>query len=360
MNRKHFLFATLVCLLSIFLTSCNDKIDLTADYKDISFSYSIINKNDSIHYFKIYKGYLTDESAYDVASDWNSIYYPVDSIEVRLEEYVGNQLIRSAVLDTTTQVLKEPGCFANPKQLLYYSDWKLDEEAIYRLVLKHKNTGKESYAETPIVGDFSISRPTNYWNMNLDQSFKIKFYAANNAAAYDIYMDFCYIEVDNVTGEITHKTLSKRLNSDLIRDVSIYGGGGRDISYNVTPNTFFTFLEQNIEKNDRVTRYIDAIDNNPYFCMRLYVWAANDNFVKYRDVATPNSSIVQNRLEYTNFVSDDNNAYGIFASRNCTSKILKMDNSQGHNEDTLVYGQHTKDLNFGFYRNSPLFLSEEK
>ena len=358
MNCKHFLFAALVCLMAATMTSCNDNIDLTADYKDISFSYSILNMNDTVHYFKIYKGYLTDENAFDLASDWNSIYYPVDSVEVRLEEYVGYQLVRSAVLDTTTQILKRPGYFANPRQLLYYSDWKLVADATYRLVIKNKNSGKESYAETPIVGDFSVSRPTNYWNMNLDQPYKIKFYAAKNAAAYDIYMYFYYIEVDNRTGEITHKSLHKRLNPDLIRDASVYGGDGREIAYSVTPKTFFSFLEQNIEPNDNVTRYIDAVDNQPYFCMQLSVWAANEPFVKYRDVATPNSSIVQNRLEYTNFVSADHDAYGILASRNCCIKSLKMDNSQGHNEDTLVKGQHTKNLNFDYYRNSPLFQEE--
>lgn len=358
MNIRSLFFPVLVCLMALCTVSCHDRIDLTADYKDISFSYSLMNINDSVHYFKVYRGYLTDENAYVAASDWNNIYYPVDSIEVRLEEYRNNQLVRSAVLDTTTAMDKEPGYFANPKQMLYYSTWKLNEEATYRLVVKHKNTGKEVYAETPIVGDFSVRRPTSNWNMNLDQAFKIQFYAANNASAYDIFMYFYYIEVDNVTGEITHKKLMKKLNSDLIRDNSTVSGSGREISYNqFTPSTFYTFLAQNIEPNSRVTRYIDAVDNNPYYCISLHVWAASKEFVTYRDVATPNSSIVQTRLEYTNFVSDDNDAYGLLASRNHTVRNLKFDNLN-HNEDTLVKGVVTKGLNFDYYRNSPLFQEE--
>ncbi|MCQ2284896.1 MAG: hypothetical protein MJZ57_08350 [Bacteroidales bacterium] len=360
MNIKHFLLPVVICFSIFSLVSCNDDIDLTADYKDISFSYSILDMNDTTHYFKIYKGFLTDDNAFEQASNWENIYYPVDSIQVRLEEYLNGQLNRSAILDTTTKVNKVPGYFAQPKQLLYYSNWKLNEDATYRLVIKNVNTGKESYAETQIVGDFSVRRPTGNWNMNLDQLYKIQFYAANNAAAYDIYMDFYYIEVDNVTGAIAHKKLSKKLNPDLIRDNQTVGGDGREIGYNITPNTFYTFLSQNIEPNSHVTRYIDAIDNQPYYCIQLNVWAANDAFVKYRDVATPNSSIVQNRLEYTNFISDNDNAYGIFASRNHCTKNLKLDNAQAHNEDTLVKGSATSNLNFDYYRNSPLFISEEK
>lgn len=357
MKLKKFLFPILFLTFAVFINSCNDELDLTAEYKDISFSYSILNKNDSIHYFKIYKGFLTDENAYEQASDWNNIYYNVDSVEIRLEEYIAGSMTRSAVLDTTTQVRKNDGYFANPKQLLYYSKWNLNSDATYRLVVKNKNTGKEVYAETPLVGDFSVRRPTSNWNMNLEQSYKIQFYAAQNAVAYDIYLYFYYIEVDNETGSIEHKHLVKKLNSDLIRDYNA-ASSGREVSYTMTPNTFYTFLSQNIKPNSRVTRYIDAIDGNPYYCMNLSVWAANEVFVTYRDVATPNSSIVQNRLEYTNFISEDNDAYGILASRNHCDKMLKLDNSQGHNEDTLVLGSKTRALGFDYYRNSPLFIPE--
>ena len=55
------------------------------------------------------------------AGEWDNIYYPVDSIEVCLEEYRDGQFLRSAVLDTTTAVPKNEGDFHNPKQLLYAS-----------------------------------------------------------------------------------------------------------------------------------------------------------------------------------------------------------------------------------------------
>ncbi|MBO4489075.1 MAG: hypothetical protein J5741_05400 [Bacteroidales bacterium] len=348
-----------ICLLPLLLlcTSCHQEIDLSADYKDISFSYAMLDRNDSLHYFKIYKGFLTDENAYVQAGDWENIYYPIDSIEVRLEEYnAGHVLLRSQVLDTTTAVPKEEGWFANPKQLLYYSNWVLDANNSYRLVIRHRNTGEEVYAETPIVGRFSVRRPINSWNMNLETPYALQFYQAQNAAAYDILLTFAYIEVNNTTGAIEHKTFTKRLNSDVIRTPSATG----EITYSsFSPSEFFNYLPQYIEENPNVTRYIDAIDGQPYKCFRLTIWAASADFMNYQEVSTPSSSIVDNRLEYTNFISDNENAYGLLASRTSTHTDLMMDNL-AHNEDTLVLSPRLHHLHFGYYRNSPLFPLEKR
>ena len=349
----------ITCLLAavgaLFFHQCKP-LDLTADYKDITISYGILNVNDEVHYFKIYHGYLTDENAYVAAGDWDNLYYPVDSIEVRFEEYKNGQLTRSEVLDTTTVIPKDEGYFHNPKQLLYYSTWQLDDECTYRLVVHRNSTGEDVYAETMMVHDFSIIRPKSSWNMNLNQPYRMKFYSAENAAMYDVYLTFYYIEVDNQTGHIEHKQLKRKINGDYIRAAS-----GSEVTYSgFTPESFFNTIIQNIETNPNVTRYIDAVDHKPYYCMRLTVWGGDINYLTYREVATPSSSIAQNNLEYTNFVSSDGSAYGLLASRNYSSIDLMMDNTTGHNEDTLVNSLRTKRLNFDYYRNSPEFPEQDQ
>ena len=326
-------------------------IDLTADYKDITVTYGFMNIKDDVHYFKIYRGFLTDGNAYDVAGEWDKIYYPVDSIEVVLQEFRDGQLLRSAVLDTTTMIPKDEGYFHNPKQLLYYSDWQLDVENVYKLVIRRHTSGDEIYAQTVMVGDFSIRRPMVSWNMCYEQPYKISFFSAENAAMYDLFLTFYYIEVDNSTGAIEHKQITRRINGDYIRATS-----GNEVSYiGFIPETFFTTIIQGIETNERVTRYIDSIDGQPYHCIRLTAWAADQNYLTYREVSNPGTSIVQNRQEYTNFVSDNESAYGLLASRNYANTDLMMDNSSGHNEDTLVKSARTRRLNFDYYRNSPEF-----
>lgn len=351
---KKILLLLLIPIASFLLLQRCKPLDLTADYKDITVSYGILNIKDDVHYFKIYRGFLTDQNAYNVASEWDQIYYPVDSIEVRFEEWQNGRMIRSAVLDTTTAIPKEEGYFHNPKQLLYYSNWQLDPERVYRLVINRLTDGREVYAQTVMVGNFSIQRPRSSWNMNLNQPYKMVFYQAENAAMYDVYLTFYYIEVDNNTGEITHKQISRKLNGDYIRATTT-----SEVSYaGFTPETFFNSMIQVIETNPNVTRYIDSVAGKPYYCLRLTVWAGNQEYLTYREVASPSSSIVTNRQEYTNFVSDNESAYGLVASRNYATVDLTMDNTIGHNEDTLVRSERTKRLNFNYYRLSPEYPSD--
>lgn len=351
---KKSIFFGLALVTAILLFNTCQKLDLTADYRDITISYGILNVKDDVHYFKVYRGYLTDQNAYVEAGNWDQIYYPVDSIEVRFEEYQNGKLKRSAVLDTTTAVPKNEGYFHNPKQLLYYSNWKLDSDCKYRLVIHRKSDGQDVYAETLMVGDFSIRRPMNSMNMNLNQSYRMLFYSADNAAFYDIFLTFYYIEVNNTTGAIEHKQLTTKLNGDYIRATS-----SNEVTFTgFTPESFFNSIIQTIETNPNVTRYIDSVAGKPYYCMRLTIWGGDQNYLTYREVASPTSSIVSNRMEYTNFVSEDESAYGLVASRNYSYVDLMMDNTMEHNEDTLVLSNRTKRLNFGYYRNSPEFPQE--
>ena len=168
---------------------------------------------------------------------------------------------------------------------------------------------------------------------------------------YDLYLTFYYIEVDNVTKAVTHHQITQRLNGDYIRATT-----GTEVSFSgFTPDFFFSTIVQTIETNEHVTRYIDSVAGQPYRCMRLTAWAADQNYLTYREVSTPGSSIVQNRPEYTNFVSENESAYGFLASRNYCYTDLSFDNASGHNEDTLVKSPRTSRLNFDYYRNSPEF-----
>ena len=189
--------------------------------------------------------------------------------------------------------------------------------------------------------------------MNSDIENSIKFFAASNAAVYDVYLHFYYVEVDKNTGAVAHKVITKKLNADFIRSTTT-----NEVSYGFVPKNFYTIIAQNLQPNDKVTRYIDAIDGVPYNCIQLQVWAAGKTYLDYYNVAHPSSSIVQNRLEYTNFVSEDKDAYGILTSRNTCYRNLQF-SPMDHNEDTLVQGAVTRNLGFDYYRNSPLFPSKK-
>ncbi len=343
-NYRNVLTAACLTLLAMLFAGCDDKIDLTAEYEDITVSYGMMNKSDSVHYFKIYRGFITDENAYTEAGNWDNVYYPVDSLEVRVEVRNENgALVRSVVLDTTTAIAKKQGYFAAPKQLLYcYKDSHLNEDNKYRLVIKRVNSGKEIYAETTVVGDFAFRYPMQNWNMTLDTYTPIKFKAAANASIYDLYLTFYYIEENKKSGEVAHKSFTKKLNSAFIRSSAT-----EEVAYTgFTPISFYTLVSQSISPNEDVVRYIDG-----FSCIRLTAWAANEIFANYYDISNPTSSIVQSRGSYTNFVSAGNDdAFGFLASRNSCQRTFTWSSSIDHNEDTLVSGKRTAGLQFRYYR----------
>ena len=237
---------------------------------------------------------------------------------------------------------------------------KLNPEATYRLVIHRVNTGEEVYAETVMVGDFSIRIPMNSWYFNLaDQdnnptNATIRFFQAENAAAYDIYLTFYYVEVDKETKAVEHKSITKRLTSGLLYASP---SSAENDYQGYAPKNFFSFIAQSLQPNNRVVRYIDAIDGKQYYCFKMQIWAVSDEYIKYVDASTPNQSIVQDRVLYTNFVSADHDAYGFLASRNCCTRDLMM-SSLDHNEESLVRGSITGHLGFDYYRNSPFYHDE--
>lgn len=198
--KKSILFGLFI---GILLGSCTPELDLNAEYKDVTVVFGLLNPSDSAHYVKIYKGFLTDGNAYEVASYLENISY-IDSIDVTLEEYVNEVKIRTISLDTTTIISKDPGDFAYPLQILYYTDETLNQDANYKLKIVNKYSGKVVTGETPVVNDFLISSPTtSTLNLNIIRESFIKFRKASNATAYDIYETFYYFEVDKISGELS-------------------------------------------------------------------------------------------------------------------------------------------------------------
>lgn len=333
--KKTLLFGLFI---SILLSSCTPELDLNAEYKDITVVFGLLNPSDSTHYVKIYKGFLTDGNTYEVASYIENISY-IDSIDVTLEEYVNDQLIKTIALDTTTVISKDPGDFAYPLQILYYTNEILNKDAIYKLKIVNKYSGKVVTGETPVVNDFVIVSPiASALNLNIVRESFIKFKKATDATAYDIYETFYYFEVDKISGEIVKKgSITRKINNSLLRSQSA------EISLPYKPCQIFTSIANNIEPDNSVIRYRDGND-----CIEMKVWAAEDDYVTYLDVNTQSSGVVLDRNEFTNLISNDKSALGIFSSRNVAFKRYDISNAS---EDSLVSGSLTGNLGFDYYRN---------
>lgn len=343
MKNKIRLFAILLAATLFF--QCSKELDLTDSSKQVVIAYAIINPNDPVQYFKIYKGFITTGNAYEMAQDINNLYYHVDSIDVKLIEYDGNKVTKTINLDTTTSIPKDEGVFANPTQILYYTNAAINADREYELVIKLAS-GKEMKSRIPICKSFRFTAPMTGAKVSMNaRESTVEFTPSENATAYDINEIFYYIEVDKQSGEIVKRgSVKRKLNSQLItrenwtvyssRLQYKYGGAGM---YNLIANT--------LERNDAVTRY-----RYGYKCLEFEIYSAGNDLATYINVNTPSTSIASDRNLFTNFESEDNTCYGVFSSKNYVRGVWDINNSS---EDSLVYGSITRGLGFDFWYNYP-------
>lgn len=351
MRNNNLLRLFCITLVAVILVSCKPDVNLTSDYRDITVVYGLLNPLDQNHYVKIYKGYLTKDNAVVMAGDLDNISY-YDDIEVKLIEHRQNGEVVSFPMDTvmlrsnengfsifpTTQVLYRP--VRNPNS---HIPIEISPGRKYELVITNKKTGRVVTSETTTIDDMVFNIPmgssqvVSTININKDDPWNVGFKIANwpkNAYAVDAYVTFRYIEQDKVTLDTVHKSVDNvHLTTGFVY--------GNETSFK--PNIICRILQENIEENENVWRYPDT-----YECIDIKLWACDQVYYTYYKTAQPSSSIVQDRVNYTNIHADDELALGFFASRTYINRKFKLD-VVSHNEDSLIQGQWTKNLNFRRY-----------
>jgi hypothetical protein len=104
----------------------------------------------------------------------------------------------------------------------------------------------------------------------------------------------------------------------------------------------YQIIANRLRYDENIVRHTKGAD-----CITLEVWGAEKNYMIYLDVNEPSSSLVQDRVFYTNMVSADKSAYGIFSSRNMAKRRYKLINSPNNAAlDSLRFGSITGHLGF--------------
>lgn len=355
-TTKYILFAA--TLLAFVFCSCEKpKVNITSDYRDVTIVYGLLNQDDRYQYIKIYKGYLTDENAVQWASELDNISYYND-IDVKLEEYVDEDAYKNGAirqtftLDTVMSIPKNEGTFANPTQVLYRVKNSLYGKGthIFRLVITNKKTGEVIKGRATLIDDrFPFNEPlgstgtVSTININSEDPWEVGCKDANwpkQAYAVDAYVSFRYIEKNKNTGDTVHK---------IVRDVRVTDGFCLGNIAKFKPASILRFLPQYISEDTSVVRYVDYYQSTgavgAYVCIDIKLWATDYTYYTYHLMSQPSSSIVQDRVAYTNMESENNSALGFFAARIVRERHFRINNTE-HNEDSLIYGRYTKNLGF--------------
>jgi hypothetical protein len=322
------------CLTLLVFSGCDDTFVVNADWKDITIIYGLLNQNekDSIHYIKINKAYLNENtSAIELAKEPDSLYYK-DSLTVLLEEWNGSNLVRNIYLYKEFSNNKDSGMFAYPGQYLYRTPvTPLSVNYLYKLVVKNPQTGKEMTSQTTLVGNLSPLFPKQNGQITFKSTsvYDIKWYSGKNAFFYDLTIDINYIEYPRsnptlISTKVIHWPIfSYQRTTDL--------SGMELMTISLPGVAFFDIMNENIPVDMNIDREFKSFDLN--------FSAGGQEIYYYINVNKPSIGIIQKKPEYSNI----NNALGVFSSRNQNNIHAYLSSIS---LDELKKNSKTIDLNF--------------
>ena len=337
---KNRLFPITVLFLACLFSTCKKDFSVNAPYEDFPIVMGLMNPADNTHYVKIYKSFVTENSAYDAAKDIH-LYSYIDSIEVYMEERdEKNKLIRKIPFDTTTEIAKDAGIFAFPTQILYKTEAELNINYHYTLYAYNPYTKKMAHSSSIVLaGQVNIVSPSGTTLSIAEIPFSFKYVPTTNACMYEFAVTFYYSEMmkDRSTrqGEPIVWTLGQQSHQSSGILASPEAGG----------RFFFQRIAASIAADENVvSRHTDSIV--------LSVFTAETDWYLYLYANRPSSGINQNRLDYTNISAYDTEskekkyALGIFSSRAVTSRMFRDLSLITGARDSLFYGRFTGHLKF--------------
>jgi hypothetical protein len=331
-KQVHLVLLTLLMVVSLGFTSCENDVDLNSEYKEITIVYGLLSQSQDRQYIKITKAFQTEGNVYVAAKDpANSVYDPKD-LEVSLDEYKNDNYISSIYLDSTLITNKDTGDFYSPNEIIYVTPvgYKLNQNNEYRLIIKNKATGNIITSKTTLVHDFSILRPLallKYANFEGNYNQKVEWTPAENGALNQFVIRFYYTDVPQSGPTSSHyvdmvfPTKRAEKNSSMPMVIEFPG------------YSFYQNLKTKIPLPENgMKRYSDSL----YYMFDV----ADDDFSIYMDINGPSNSVVQERPTYSNIT----NGVGLFASR--YSKIRYFSGLGIKSLQELYTGQYTYQLGF--------------
>ncbi len=312
---KHFR-VYLLLFIPLLIGSCKTDVDINAHWKDITIVYGLLNQSDTAQYIRINKAFLGEGNALQMANIADSSLYDTAVIQVKLIE-LNNGIARdSAMLYPVTEIQKDSGMFYYPSQILYKTKFHLNSRYGYKLEIKNKKTGKIISAQTNLVEDFDVAKPS--WSSKTISfispglgSYKVEWTSAKNAKRYEVLIRFHYREKSEHSSDTLNKYVDWNLGS--IKSDDLLGGVQMYLPYEGT--TFYTNMEaaiQNKNFDPTAKRFIGKVE--------FIFYAAGNELNTYIEVNGPYSGILQEKPEYTNI----ENGIGIFSSRYYKSKSFSL------------------------------------
>ncbi len=331
--KANILILWVFLLSSMLFSSCDNKVDINADYQEITIVYGLLDQSQPRQYIKITKTFQTEDNVLVAAKDPKNSTYSPNDLEVWLDEYLGNTYKRTIYLDSVMITNKDSGDFYFPNQIVYATPegTKLSSAYKYHLGVKVKTTGRYIEGETNLVRDFIITRPfvqQQYASFTGNYNQRVAWESAKGGKLYQFVIRFFYTDIPASGPRSSHYVdlvfATKRSETD---------EGSEKMSLEFPGNVFYQNLAAKIPLPDQgMYRYADSL----YYIFNV----ADEDFTTYMDINKPSNTIVQVRPVFSNI----SNGVGLFAARFRKHRYFAGLTPQSL--DSLIQGHYTYQLGF--------------
>ncbi len=319
-----------VCLLIVWLSACDNTLNLSAPWKDIPIVYGVLSPADTAHYVRIEKAFLDpNRSALEVARIPDSLYYTsLDASIVHIN--TGTRYTLVPVDGAAEGYPRQDGIFATSPNILYKlaaPQGSIRSGDRYRIEIQRSGQLPLVTAETVVVGAPNIVQPTPGGNVRFvyNNVFRIIWQHGSGAAFYDVRLTVSYEEYHVSEPDIrSEESVEWQLGSSIT-----------DNTAEVMGIAFYEFLNGHIESDPMVRRAITDI--------AIQVRSGGAEIHEFRRVQQANVGITSaggDIPQYTNL----SEGIGLFSSsnRHLRSGLILHPESR----DSLIMGSITKHLNF--------------
>lgn len=134
----------------IGISSCSDKFDIAAPYKEVTVVYGIMNMNDTAHYIRIQKAFMDEsKSAVDMAKEEDSSFYKNLKVELIESDIPEKNSVKRRLQLTRVQLTDKDnnGAFFPSPNYAYRVElpdqsYKFSPFWAYKLIITNQENGR--------------------------------------------------------------------------------------------------------------------------------------------------------------------------------------------------------------------------
>lgn len=324
-----------VCTISLIFGaySCSNDFDLVDKWKDIPVVYGMLSSTDDVHYIRVEKAFLDDEtSAFDIAQIVDSLYY-ADAAVTLIRTSDDTRYVMTKVDGNLEGLEREEGLFANAPNYLYKLAMSANDSLVpgltYQLEINRGDDLPLVTGETVIVSDIELRQPMEGQLLGFESDLQTAFqwrFEKEDAIFFDLYIDFFYTE--SVGGEEELKSFRWNVENNITNEDL-----RPTLTYKFDNESFYKAVANNISVSTGEVREFEFLN--------FGVIAGGQAIYDYIQVNQVNTGITGSQLlpNYTNM----SEGYGILSSTSEASTPFLLKSTA---LDSLEDGIYTKDLNF--------------